>query len=475
MYLSMIPKIAIVGRPNVGKSSLFNRLIGKTHAIVTDVPGTTRDSVETIVRKKGKIPFLLADTAGIIELIKKDEKEQELETNVQEHVKLSMESADILMFVVDGKEQQFLATDYDVVDMLRRAKKPIIFVVNKCDSEQIEMQAQYVASLGFRDPVFISVSHKKNLNILEKRIQKELMRLGFDETSDLERKQYFLKLALIGTPNVGKSTLFNAILGHEKAIVSDVAGTTRDTFDTEITVRDQEYLLIDTAGIRRRGKIEKGIEKLSVYRTEKAIKRADVCLLVLDATRGVTNQDQQVASYILEENKGLIIIVNKWDMIKSKDDFPMDLRVSRNQVANTMDQYVAYLRFHFPFLPWAPVVFTDAIHAKNLPAIFTTLEQIKEEREKRVETGQLNRFIERVVEKHKPTGMKAYIPKISYVSQVAVNPPHFVFFVNDKKFFHFSYSRYLENMIREKFSFSGTPIVIELRNKTKKDYRKDTK
>ena len=470
----MIPKIAIVGRPNVGKSSLFNRLIGKTHAIVTDMPGTTRDSVEQVVREKGKIPFLLADTAGIIEMEKQDTKEQELEINVQEHVRLSIASSDILMFVVDGMEQNLLSTDFEVADLVRKSGKKVIFVVNKCDSENIENNAQFVAELGMPKPIFISVAHKKNLKELIKRVQTELINMGFDETCDLERKQYFAKLALIGTPNVGKSTLFNSIVGKEKAVVSDVAGTTRDTFDTEIAVRDKEYLLIDTAGIRRRGKIEKGIEKLSVYRTEKAIKRSDICLLVIDAERGITNQDLQVASYILEENKGLIIIVNKWDRIKSKDEFPRELRVSRMPATATiMDQYIAYLRHKFPFLPWAPAVFTDAISKKNIPAVFDSIEKAMEERDKRIETGQLNRFIERVVEKHKPTGVRAFIPKISYVSQVSNNPPHFVFFVNDKKFFHFSYSRYLENMIREKFEFTGTPIIIELRNKTKKDYQKN--
>jgi len=466
-----LPTIAIVGRPNVGKSSLFNRFVGRDMAIVTDVPGTTRDRISATIRpkKKGQRPFELIDTAGVIRLIHDDAKEQELETRTQEQVRYALDNADILLFMVDGKADGFASTDYDVAELIRRSKKPVIFVVNKCDNKKIAQGAAFVYELGYEEPILLSVSHKQGFDELILRIQEEVAE--FPEEEEEEETGRMTKFALVGTPNVGKSAIFNAMCGVEKALVSDVAGTTRDATDTTLEVDGTTYLAIDTAGIRKRGKIEKGIEKFSILRTKKSIAKADICLLVLDAKKGVTKQDQHVSEAVLAEGKGLIIIVNKWDLVKEYSDFPVELQAARIHANELMDQYVAYLRFKFPYLPWAPALFTSGLTGKNIKNIFPLLDEIMVERDKRVDTGKFNRFLERIIEKHKPTGAKAFIPKISYGTQIAVRPPTFAIVVNDKKFFHFSYARYIENKLREKYGFTGTPIRVELKNKRKKDYK----
>lgn len=464
------PVVAIVGRPNVGKSSLFNRYAGASRAIISDVAGTTRGSVDGLVRKKGMPVFLMVDTAGIMAIDDDKTPESVLEQRVQEQVRYAIAHADIVLYLVDAQHPDSVSVDKEAAQLVRRANKPYLFVANKADNARMEEAAIDLTRLGLGMPICISVSHKRGFD----RIDKELMRLMNEHNlvgeEEQERPDIFARIAIVGTPNVGKSAMFNALVGEEQVIVSEVSGTTRDSHDTFMNHEDKLYKLVDTAGIKRRGKIEQGIETFSLLRTERAIARADTCILVLDAAKGVTNQDMHVVEYVLEQNKGLIIVVNKWDLIKKYEDLPEELQAARIRVPDLMEQYIAFLRFKFPFLPWASVLFTSAKTGKNVMELFPLVEQVMESREKRIETGPLNTFLAYVIEKHKPSGAKAMIPRIQYATQVGGHPPHFVFFVNDKEAFHFSYSRYLENAIREKYGFEGTPIVIEYKNKTRKKY-----
>lgn len=464
------PVLAIVGRPNVGKSSLFNRYAGASRAIISDVAGTTRGSVDGIVRKKGLPVFMMVDTAGIMAIDDDSTPEHVLEQRVQEQVRYAIDHADVVLFLVDGQHPDAAAVDMEAAQLVRRSKKPYLFVANKCDNAALVEASVDLTRLGLGMPLAISVSHKRGLKELDGAIANILKEQGLLMPEEEEREELFARVALVGTPNVGKSALFNAMIGEDKVLVSDVAGTTRDSHDTFFVREDKHYKLVDTAGIKRRGRIEQGIETFSLLRTQRAIARADVCVLVIDAVRGITKQDMHVVEYVLEEKKGLIIVVNKWDLIKSYDDLPEDLRAARIRVPDLMEQYIAFLRFKFPFLPWAPVVFTSAKTGRNVQQIFPQVEMVMASRQMRLSTGPLNTFLSFVIEKHKPTGAKAYIPRIQYATQVGVHPPHFVFFVNDKEFFHFSYSRYLENSLREKYGFEGTPIIIELKNKKKKTY-----
>lgn len=464
------PVIAIIGRPNVGKSSLFNRYAGASRAIISDLAGTTRGSVDGVVRKKGLPTFLMVDTAGIMAIDDDTTPEKVLEQRVQDQVRYAIEHADVLLYLVDGQHPDAVAGDRDAAELVRRSGKPYLFVANKCDNQRIIDDSVDLTRLGLGMPICISVSHKRGLSDLDKAIVKIMKKHRLEMVEEEERPDIFARIAIVGTPNVGKSAMFNALVGEEKVLVSDVSGTTRDSHDTFMTREDKLYKLVDTAGIKRRGKIGKGIDTFSLIRTERAIMRADTCVLVLDAQRGVAKQDMHVVEYVLEHKKGLIIVVNKWDLIKSYDDLPEELRAARIRVPDLMEQYIAFLRFKFPFLPWASVLFTSAKTGRNVDQLFDLVSTVMASRETRIDTGPLNTFLGYVIEKHKPTGAKAQIPRIQYATQVGTHPPHFVFFVNDKEFFHFSYARYLENSIREKYGFQGTPLIIELKNKKKKKY-----
>lgn len=451
----MLPIVAIVGRPNVGKSALFNRLIKKRHAIVSDVYGTTRDSLSTsIVIKKKEIEVI--DTAGIISFMDEN-NEGDLFENVQEQAKIARDEADLILFLVDATVP-LTKDDLSLAKNLRSSPQTVVLVVTKCDTDKIQYQSDEFYKLGFTDPVFISSLHNRGITQLEETIHASLKKAGLFKSIAPKTKKSTaptISLCIVGKPNVGKSSLFNKLQQKSHAVVSEVAGTTRDTIDSEISYADLTFKIIDTAGLRRPGKVEEGIEKFSVLRTMRAIKRSDVALFVIDAQENVSKMDHAVARYVLEQNKGLIIIVNKWDVMEKEK--------------NIMDRFLTYMQDRFDYLPWAPVLFVSAKSGKNIGNILDQVLEVYNERKKRIETGPFNRFIDEIVSKYPPRGTKKISPKIFYATQVETAPPHFLLFVNEKEAFHFSWMRYFENRLREKFGFSGTPVVLELRNRERED------
>lgn len=445
-----IPIVTIVGKPNVGKSTFFNRMVGARKAIISDVAGTTRDRIFEKV-EHSELDFFLVDTGGL----EFGKTKNTIEDDMQSQAKIAIGDSDLILFMVAGKEP-LTKEDFRAAELLRKkaGQKPLQLVVTKCDNPLDQSELAELYSLGLGEPMAISAIHNTGVDQLVKEIIKRLKERHFLTKNTKEYREVakfdksHLNVALTGKPNVGKSSIINALLNQEKLIVSDIPGTTRDATDSVVKHKGREYNFIDTAGLRRRGKIEKGIEKYSVLRTFSAIERCDVALLVIDSSKPITHQDQTIATGILNAHKGLIIVANKWD--KTED---------------SQKEFTLKLRRKFSFLPWAPVVFTSAITKKNLGKIFEQLQVIEKEREKRITTSKLNHYIERVVENHKPTGTKSIRPKIFYVTQADTKPPHFVFFVNKKKYFHFSYLRYLENKLREEFGFTGTPIVMEYQEK----------
>jgi len=367
--------------------------------------------------------------------------------------------------MVNGKED-LSGDDFKAAELLRKAsnKKPVILVANKCDQPTDESDLAHMFELGLGSPIPISAIHNNGIDQLMSEITKILKERHFlDKKSEQYKEiakfdQKHLNVALVGKTNVGKSSIINALLNQDKLIVSDTPHTTRDSTDSLIKHEGKEYNFIDTAGMRRRGKVGKGIEHFSVLRTLSSIERCDVALLVIDSNKKISNQDQQIANTILNANRGLIILANKWDLQKDGEKPEEKKRAA----------YISHLQRKFPFLSWAPVIFTSAITKQNLTKVFEQIESIEEERKKRISTAKLNHFVEKIVEQHKPTGTKRIHPKLFYVTQVDSKPPHFVFFVNKKKYFHFSYLRYLENKMREQFGFTGTPIVLGFKEKEKR-------
>ena len=453
-----IPIVTIVGKPNVGKSTFFNRLAGARVAITTKEAGTTRDRIFYKI-KHPEMDFFLVDTGGL-EFEKK--ADLDIEDDIQKQARVAIEESDLILFMVSNRED---LTNYDfkAAEHLRREsnKKPVILVANKCDHHVNESDLAHMYELGLGTPHPISAIHNTGIERLMNEIVRILKERHFltkgskpyKETDKFDKTH--LNIALVGKTNVGKSSIVNALLNQEKLIVSHIPGTTRDSTDSLIRHEGGDYNFIDTAGMRKRGKVKKGIEHFSVLRTLSSIQRCDVALLVIDSSKEVSHQDQQIANTILKENKGLIILANKWDIKKDSDQSEEERR----------SFYLQHLQKRFPFLPWAPVIFISAKTKKNLSKIFDQLELIKKESQKRIPTAKLNSFLEETVEKHKPKGTKGINPKIFYVTQVNIKPPHFVFFVNKKKYFHFSYLRFLENQLREQFGFTGTPVVMEYREK----------
>jgi len=439
------PLVAIVGRPNVGKSTFFNRVVGQKVAIVEDIPGTTRDRLYGDAEWNGR-HFTLIDTGGLeFELTKEEEAEtDEIIRQTRNQAQAAIEEADVIVFMVDAKTG-LTASDQEIADVLRRTKKPVILAANRADSEERRQNSVEFYELGVGEPIPVSSYHGTNTGDLLDAITNQLP----DEANDEEVKS--IRIAIIGRPNVGKSRLLNSILGQERVIVSDIPGTTRDAIDTEIVINEQQITIIDTAGIRRRGHIEQGIEKYSVMRTLRAINRSTVVLLVIDASEGITAQDAHIAGYALDAVKGIVLVVNKWDKIE-KD-------------STTMQDYTAKIRQELEFLSWVPMVFTSAKFGQRVNKVLDLALQVAEERRKRVPTATLNKLIREAVDEHAPPTKPGKWLKVLYATQADIDPPTFVFSVNDVKQVHFSYERYLENKLRQSFGFEGTPIRLVFRGR----------
>jgi GTP-binding protein len=436
--------ITIVGRPNVGKSTLFNRLIKKRYAIVADEAGTTRDRIIHNYSCQ-EIQTMLIDTGGL------EFKEQEnIEADVQTQSRIAISDSDLILFVIDCS-QSLTTDDFAAADILRKSDKRVMLIANKCDNKALEQEVFNLYELGFGDPIQISAIHKRGIDELEHKINDELKKQGFDKKQSEITPFEGTQVCILGKPNAGKSSLVNALTGEEKIIVSDIAGTTRDATDTEIEYEDKKYNLIDTAGLRRRGKIERGIEKFSALRCIQGVSRSDVVVLLIDGFKGITSQDCHIAQYALEEKKGLIIAINKLDLIDR------DERIR--------DQIVGKLRRKFSFTPWAKVVFISAKQKKNTRKILELSEEIMQERRKRVKTGPFNQFMEKITFKHLPAARGAKKPKFRYGSQVATEPPKFLLFFKNADKLHFSYPRYIENEIRKEYGFQGTAIELKIKGK----------
>lgn len=436
------PIVAIVGRPNVGKSTLFNRLIGERRAIVEDVPGTTRDRVYGTT-DWGGVEFTIVDTGGL-----QDDHEinaeslAEIARHTRDQAHAAIGEADVIIFMVDARTG-VNAGDHEVADILRRADKPTILVANKADSTARRDAAYEFYELGLGDPIPISSYHGSGTGDLLDRVVEGLP--SVEDEEEIEGPA----IAIVGRPNVGKSRLLNALLGQERSIVSDVPGTTRDSLDTVLTWAGQPVTLIDTAGIRRRGRVDRGIEQYSVLRSMRAIDRADVVLLVIDATEGFTAQDLHIGGYIAEQKKGVVVVVNKWDLIE-KD-------------SSTMEEFRQQAREALDFMPYAPLVFVSAKFGQRVQQVLDTALAVVSERHKRVPTAALNKMLKEAVAAHPPPSKPGKWLKFYYATQADVSPPTFILFVNDPAQIHFSYRRYLENSLRETFGFTGTAIRMSFR------------
>ena len=433
------PIVAIVGRPNVGKSTLFNRISGKRIAITEDTPGVTRDRIYAEAEWLNKY-FTLIDTGGI-----EPASEDIILIQMKRQAEVAIDTADIIIFLVDGKNG-VTSADKDVAEMLRKSKKKIILACNKMDKFVNEDNIFEFYELGIGDPVSISSTEALGLGDML-----DIVIENFPEESETEYNDEIIKVAVIGKPNVGKSSLINKILGQERVIVSDIPGTTRDAIDTHFKSKDHEFVFIDTAGIRKRKKIYDNIEKYSVVRSFAAVERADICLMIIDVNEGVTEQDTKIAGYAHENGKGIIVLVNKWDLIE-KDD-------------KTYKTFIDDVRNKFPFMTYAPIFPISALTGQRVNKILDEILEINSFRNMRISTGVLNDVINEAVLMNQPRSVKGKRLKILYVSQVSVCPPKFVIFVNNKELMHFSYVRYLENKIRENFLFKGTPVVFSLKNR----------
>jgi GTP-binding protein len=447
-----LPVVAIVGRPNVGKSTLFNRLIGRRLAIVEDIPGTTRDRVYATADWNGR-DFTVVDTGGL-EL----SPGTSIEERVQDQARVAMEEADVILFVVDAAAG-LAPLDHEVADRLRRADKPTILVINKADNTRREAEGAEFYALGFEPSITISAQHGRNTGDLADLIVEALPPAPpsgeADEAAASDEELGPPRVAVVGRPNTGKSTFINRVLGHDRMIVSEIPGTTRDPIDTAIEVDGEPMVLVDTAGIRRRGSIEQGIERYSVLRSMKAIDRADVAVVMTDATEGYTAQDAHVVGYVLDAGKGVVLVLNKWDAVE-KD-------------GHTADAWLKALRREAPYLAWADIVFASALTGQRVDRILEEAKRVAEERYRRVPTGDLNRVVTDAVRAHPPSHVRNRLPKVLYATQVSAGPPTFVIFVNDPSLIHFSYRRYLENRIREAYGFLGTPIRLILRERASEE------
>ncbi len=430
--------VCLVGRPNTGKSTLFNRLINEKKAIIADTPGVTRDRLYGIVNYKN-YSFSLIDTGGI------DLSEEKFNDNIKMQAELAMDEADVIVFVVDGRES-VTQNDLAVRDMLMRTNKKVIVALNKMDDKKHDENIYEYYELGFENIVCISAEHKRNIDALLNMITEDFTEYTTPEDDEI------LKFAVIGRPNVGKSSLVNAILGEERQIVSDVAGTTRDSADSKFTYEHQDYLVIDTAGMRKKGKIYENIEKYSLIRSLKAIERCDVAVIVIDAETGIIEHDKHIVSYAIDTGKSICLVVNKWDTVKDKD---AELKTWKKRIEN-----------EFQFIPYANVVFLSAKTKSRIHTLMPAILKSYESYTKEIKTSILNDVIRDAVSLHEPPSYKGRRLKIYFVNQTDTRPPKFVFHVNNKSLVHFSYERYLENKIRESFDLDGTPIIIQFKNRS---------
>jgi GTP-binding protein len=455
------PIVALVGRPNVGKSTLFNRLAGERLAVVDSIPGTTRDRLVAETEWNGVL-FDVIDTGGIDPSDLRRLEPLSIGSasyidQIRSQAAMAVREADTILFLVDV-ESGLTPTDEEVAEILRResskatggVRPPILLVVNKCDNPERRAQAMEFYQLGLGEPIPISGLHGTGIGALLDRLVEALGTTGVEEVEEEDT----LKIAIVGRPNVGKSSLLNRLLGEERVIVSPIPGTTRDAIDTRLTFHGNPITLIDTAGIRRRGKIDPGVERYSVIRSLKAIERADVALLLIDAIEGLTAQDAHIAGMVIEKWKSMVLLVNKWDAIE-KDTF-------------TMVSFKQRIEEELPFLDYVPLLFISALTGQRVSKILPLCIQVREERLRRIPTGKINRVIERAADMHAPPSKAGKRLKIYYASQVRTDPPTFLFHVNDPEILHFSYERFLENRIREEFGFGGTPLRFSFRKRSEK-------
>lgn len=432
-----LPTVALVGRPNVGKSTIFNRLVGKKISIIEDTPGVTRDRIYGDVNYKD-FKFHLIDTGGI------DVSKETFNEEIKVQTQIAIDESDVIVFIVDGKSE-LNANDYEIRDMLKKSGKKIIVAVNKIDNKNREDNIYNFYELGFENVIGISGEHNLGISKLL-----DLVTEGFQTVNKDTDDDNIIKFAIIGRPNVGKSSLTNALLNEEKAIVSNIPGTTRDAVDTPFKYDGQDFVAIDTAGIRKSGKIYENIEKYSVLRSMKAIERCNVCVLVINAEEGIIEHDKHIASYALEAGKPMVIVVNKWDAVKDKND---------------ISSFTKLVRAEFKFLSYVPLVFLSALTKKRIHTLMPEIIKVYENSKKEIKTSILNDVIRDAVLLNEPPSYKGKRLKIYFVNQSGKMPPKFTFNVNSKGLIHFSYERYLENKLRENFDFEGTPIVLQFKNK----------
>ncbi|MBR5659452.1 MAG: ribosome biogenesis GTPase Der [Lachnospiraceae bacterium] len=438
------PIVAIVGRPNVGKSTLFNILAGDNISIVKDTPGVTRDRIYADCEWLNK-KFTLIDTGGI-----EPESKDVILSQMREQAEIAIATADVIIFLVDVR-QGLVDADEKVATMLRKSKKPVVLVVNKVDNFQKMMADVYeFYNLGIGEPVPVSAVSKLGLGDML-----DAVSAHFPEQEEVEEDDSIPKIAIIGKPNVGKSSIINRIAGEDRVIVSDIAGTTRDAIDTEVEVNGHKYIFIDTAGLRRKSKIKEELERYSIIRTVSAVDRCDIAILVIDAVEGVTEQDAKVAGIAHERGKGVIIAVNKWDAIE-KDD-------------KTIYRFTEKVTEVLSFMPYAEVMYISAKTGQRFNKLFDTIDAVIQNQQLRITTGVLNEILSEAVTMQQPPSDKGKRLKLFYITQVSVKPPSFVIFVNDKELMHFSYTRYIENKIREAFGFKGTPLRFMIRERKEKE------
>lgn len=435
------PLVAIVGRPNVGKSTFFNRIVGQRISIVEDTPGVTRDRLYADAEWCGH-SFTLIDTGGL-----EIKSEDVMWSHIRAQAQIAVETADVIVFMLDGKTG-LTHEDYEVAAYLRKSRKPILLVVNKLDNNEQHLLYDFY-ELGLGEPIGISAGQAKGLgDVLD-----EIVKLtGKYET---EEKEEALKIAVVGKPNAGKSSLVNKLLGYDRVIVSDIAGTTRDAIDTRIKIGDKEYILIDTAGIRRKRSVEEDLEQYSVMRSLGAVRRADVCLIVIDSSEELSEQDVKIAGYVHEQGKPSVVVMNKWDVVE-KDTY-------------TIEKYNRKLKEELKFMDYFIPTYVSAKTGKRVDNLIKIAERAYENASRRISTGLLNDVLREAILTNEPPSKNGKRLKIYYVTEVSANPPTFVIFVNDDTLMHFSYRRYLENALRRSFDFEGTPIRLIIRNKNEKD------